>query len=63
MFHSGVFGVSAYMTHLLAVHFKLPFWAATLPRRPRRRPRARRLAPSASSSGSKTFYFAVVTLA
>jgi len=31
MFHPAVFGVSAYMTHLLAVHFKLPFWAATLP--------------------------------
>src|SRR5207247_3735118 len=31
MFHPAVFGVSAYMTHLLAVHFKLPFWWATLP--------------------------------
>src|SRR5262249_58579241 len=31
MFHPAVFGVSAYMTYLLASHYKLPFWVATVP--------------------------------
>jgi len=63
MFHPAVFGVSAYMTHLLAVHYKLPFWAATIPS-------AAAVVVLAIIVGSicfkfrlKTFYFAVVTLA
>jgi len=63
MFHPAVFGISAYMTHLLVVNARLSFWIATL--------------PSAATAGLlavvvgsvcfkfqlKTFYFAVVTLA
>jgi len=63
MFHPAVFGVSAYMTHLLVTHAGLPFWAATLPS-------AAAAAVLAVVVGSicfkfrlKTFYFAVVTLA
>jgi branched-chain amino acid transport system permease protein len=63
MFHPAVFGVSAYTTHLLAVHAGLPFWAATLPA-------AAAVVVLALVVGSicfkfrlKTFYFAVVTLA
>jgi branched-chain amino acid transport system permease protein len=63
MFHPAVFGVSAYMTHLLVVHAGLPFWAATLPA-------AAAVVVLALAVGSicfkfrlKTFYFAVVTLA
>jgi branched-chain amino acid transport system permease protein len=63
MFHPAVFGVSAYMTHLLVVRAGLPFWLATLPA-------ALAAAALAVIVGSmcfkfrlKTFYFAVVTLA
>jgi branched-chain amino acid transport system permease protein len=63
MFHPAVFGVSAYMTHLLVVNAGLPFWLATLPS-------AAAAVVLAIAVGSicfkfrlKTFYFAVVTLA
>jgi branched-chain amino acid transport system permease protein len=63
MFHPAVFGVSAYMTHLLVVNAKLPFWLATLPAA------ATAVVLSIVVGGIcfkfrlKTFYFAVVTLA
>jgi branched-chain amino acid transport system permease protein len=63
MFHPAVFGVSAYMTHLLIVHAQLSFWVALLPS-------ALGAVVLAVVVGSicfkfrlKTFYFAVVTLA
>lgn len=63
MFHPAVFGVSAYMTHLLVVKAALPFWAAMLPS-------AAAAAALAVLVGSicfkfrlRLFYFAVVTLA
>ncbi len=63
MFHPAVFGLSAYVTHLLVLHVRLPFWLATLPA-------AAAAAALAVVVGSicfkfrlKTFYFAVVTLA
>jgi branched-chain amino acid transport system permease protein len=63
MFHPAVFGASAYATHLLVVHVRVPFWAATLPS-------AALAAALAVIVGSvcfkfrlKAFYFAVVTLA
>ena len=63
MFHPAVFGVSAYMTYLLASQYKLPFWVATVPS-------ALTAVVLAVVVGSicfkfrlKTFYFAVVTLA
>jgi branched-chain amino acid transport system permease protein len=63
MFHPAVFGVSAYMTHLLVMQAGVPFWAATIPS-------AAGAVVLAIAVGSvcfkfrlKTFYFAVVTLA
>jgi branched-chain amino acid transport system permease protein len=63
MFHPAVFGVSAYMTHLLVVHARLPFWVAMLSS-------AAAVVALAVMVGSicfkfrlKAFYFAVVTLA
>ncbi len=63
MFHPAVFGVSAYMTYLLASKAGVPFWVATIPS-------ALTAVVLAAIVGSicfkfrlKTFYFAVVTLA
>jgi branched-chain amino acid transport system permease protein len=63
MFHPAVFGVSAYMTHLLAVYFKLPFWAATLPSAAAAVVLALIVGSVCFKFRLKTFYFAVVTLA
>jgi len=63
MFHPAVFGVSAYMTHLLAVHAGLPFWAATLPSAAAAVVLALVVGSICFKFRLKTFYFAVVTLA
>ncbi len=63
MFHPAVFGVSAYMTHLLAVHWGLPFWAATLPSAAAAVVLAIVVGSICFKFRLKTFYFAVVTLA
>ncbi len=63
MFHPAVFGVSAYMTHLLAVHAGLPFWAATLPSAAAAVVLAVVVGSICFKFRLKTFYFAVVTLA
>src|SRR5207249_4360252 len=63
MFHPAVFGVSAYMTHLLAVHAGLPFWAATLPSAAASVVLAVVVGSICFKFRLKTFYFAVVTLA
>jgi branched-chain amino acid transport system permease protein len=63
MFHPAVFGVSAYMTHLLADRFKLPFWAATLPSAAAAVILALVVGSICFKFRLKTFYFAVVTLA
>ena len=63
MFHPAVFGVSAYMTHLLAVHSGLPFWAATLPSAAAAVVLALVVGSICFKFRLKTFYFAVVTLA
>jgi branched-chain amino acid transport system permease protein len=63
MFHPAVFGVSAYMTHLLAVHARLPFWAATLPSAAASVVLAVVVGSVCFKFRLKTFYFAVVTLA
>jgi branched-chain amino acid transport system permease protein len=63
MFHPAVFGVAAYMTHLLAVHSGLPFWAATLPSAAAAVVLAVVVGSICFKFRLKTFYFAVVTLA
>src|SRR5258707_4663559 len=63
MFHPAVFGVSAYMTHLLAVHWGLPFWAATLPSAAAAVVLAIVVGSICFKFRLKAFYFAVVTLA
>jgi branched-chain amino acid transport system permease protein len=63
MFHPAVFGVSAYMTHLLAVHAGWPFWAATLPSAAAAVVLALVVGSICFKFRLKTFYFAVVTLA
>ena len=63
MFHPAVFGVSAYMTYLLATHYKLPFWVATLPSAAAAVVLAVIVGSICFKFRLKTFYFAVVTLA
>jgi branched-chain amino acid transport system permease protein len=63
MFHPAVFGISAYMTHLLVVHAKLPFWLATLPAAATAVVLALVVGSICFKFRLKTFYFAVVTLA
>lgn len=63
MFHPAVFGVSAYMTHLLAVHAGLPFWAATVLSAGAAVVLAVVVGSICFKFRLKTFYFAVVTLA
>ncbi len=63
MFHPAVFGVSAYMTHLLEVHAGLPFWAATVPSAAAAVVLAVVVGSICFKFRLKTFYFAVVTLA
>jgi branched-chain amino acid transport system permease protein len=63
MFHPAVFGVSAYMTHLLEVRAGLPFWAATLPSAAAAVVLAVVVGSICFKFRLKTFYFAVVTLA
>jgi len=63
MFHPAVFGVSAYMTHLLAVRFALSFWVATLPSAAAAIVLALIVGSICFKFRLKTFYFAVVTLA
>ena len=63
MFHPAVFGVSAYMTYLLATHYKLPFWVATLPSAVAAVVLAVIVGSICFKFRLKTFYFAVVTLA
>jgi branched-chain amino acid transport system permease protein len=63
MFHAAVFGVSAYMTHLLVVTFGLPFWVATLPSAAAAVALAILVGSICFKFRLKTFYFAVVTLA
>ena len=63
MFHPAVFGVSAYMTHLLVVHAGLPFWVATLPSAGAAVALALLVGSVCFTFGLRTFYFAVVTLA
>ena len=63
MFHPAVFGVSAYMTDLLASSYKLPFWVATLPSAAASVVLAIIVGSICFKFRLKTFYFAVVTLA
>jgi branched-chain amino acid transport system permease protein len=63
MFHPAVFGVSAYMTYLLASHYKLPFWVATVPSAVTAVVLAVVVGSICFKFRLKTFYFAVVTLA
>jgi ABC-type branched-chain amino acid transport system, permease component len=63
MFHPAVFGVSAYMTHLLAVRFALPFWVATLPSAAAAIVLALIVGSICFKFQLRAFYFAVVTLA
>jgi branched-chain amino acid transport system permease protein len=63
MFHPAVFGVSAYMTHLLVVRARLPFWVATLPAAAVAVVLAVMVGSICFKFRLKTFYFAVVTLA
>jgi branched-chain amino acid transport system permease protein len=63
MFHPAVFGVSAYTTHLLVVHARLPFWIATLPAAAVAVVLAVMVGSICFKFRLKTFYFAVVTLA
>jgi branched-chain amino acid transport system permease protein len=63
MFHPAVFGVSAYTTHLLVVHARLPFWIATLPAAVVAVVLAVVVGSICFKFRLKTFYFAVVTLA
>lgn len=63
MFHPAVFGVSAYMTHLLVVNAKLPFWLAALPAAATAVVLAIGVGGICFKFRLKTFYFAVVTLA
>jgi len=63
MFHPAVFGLSAYATHLLVLHARLPFWLATLPAAAAAVALAIVVGSICFKFRLKTFYFAVVTLA
>jgi branched-chain amino acid transport system permease protein len=63
MFHPAVFGVSAYMTHLLVVSWHVPFWLATLPTAAAAVLLAVVVGSVCFTFQLRTFYFAVVTLA
>ncbi len=63
MFHPAVFGLSAYVTHLLVLHARLPFWLATLPAAAAAVALAIVVGSICFKFRLKTFYFAVVTLA
>src|SRR5262249_40856444 len=63
MFHPAVFGVSAYMTYLLAAHYKLPFWVATVPSAVTAVVLAVGVGSICFKFRLETFYFPVVTLA
>jgi branched-chain amino acid transport system permease protein len=63
MFHPAVFGLSAYVTHLLVLHTRLPFWLATLPAAAAAVALAIVVGSICFKFRLKTFYFAVVTLA
>jgi branched-chain amino acid transport system permease protein len=63
MFHPAVFGLSAYVTHLLVLHAGLPFWLATLPAAAAAVALAIVVGSICFKFRLKTFYFAVVTLA
>jgi branched-chain amino acid transport system permease protein len=63
MFHPAIFGSSAYVTHLLVVNAKLPFWLATLPAAALAVVLAIVVGSVCFKFRLKTFYFAVVTLA
>ena len=62
MFHPAVFGVSAYMTYLLAAHYKLHFWVATVPSAVTAVVLAVAVESVCFKFRLKTLYFAVVTL-
>lgn len=63
MFHAAVFGVSAYMTHLLVVTVGLPFWVATLPSAAASVALAIVVGSICFKFRLRAFYFAVVTMA
>lgn len=63
MFHPAVFGLSAYVTHLLVLHAGLSFWLATLPAAAAAVALAIVVGSICFKFRLKTFYFAVVTLA
>src|SRR5215471_5937705 len=63
MFHPAVFGLAAYVTHLLVLHTGLPFWLATLPAAAAAVALAIVVGSICFKFRLKTFYFAVVTLA
>jgi branched-chain amino acid transport system permease protein len=63
MFHPAVFGVSAYMTHLLVTLGGLSFWTATLPSAGAAVVLALLVGSVCFKFRLKAFYFAVVTLA
>jgi branched-chain amino acid transport system permease protein len=63
MFHPAVFGVSAYMTYLVASKASVPFWVATIPSALTAVVLAAIVGGICFTFRLKTFYFAVVTLA
>jgi branched-chain amino acid transport system permease protein len=63
MFHPAVFGMSAYMTYLVASKTGVPFWVATIPSALAAVVLALAVGGVCFKFRLRTFYFAVVTLA